>query len=555
MFKSSVFILLTAAVSLQSLSANDMTQGKELWLFGGGVPVCSSVEPANCIASQRQQAEQYFQQQQAVREKSFLVTAEALHTLQQSTLWPEPAKRRQQLNPHLYPTLQALNGQLLTENQWHSLLEPLDLNGDEQSLLDDWFEQRPVLAEGSTARMQVFFAGSEPYVQQMFQSFIESARTRAALRRDIALSDQPKPRLLLITASSYNVFEWVDYYQQLFDAAGAETVWLPIEPALVQDGRCEQLDQQRLRWNGQYQRAARYPELAAYQQRLCQQPAELLSLMQSADAIFINGGDQSLTIRSLQLADGSWTALAKLLHQRLDEGVPLGGTSAGTAVQAGADGSTIPMISGGGTETALLHGSLATDAERPLCGLFNACNPQLQQSRLTYKADGGLRSFTLGVTDTHFRERAREGRLLRLVLDTQSPAGFGVDEDTVLRANFVQPQQVHLSVQGRAGVWILERQQAQLQAQSHGWQTQGLAASRLLAGDTAIQNSKGLQVTLQCSPTAMVPAAQVDPVTYQSKPHWHWLFADSKVQACQRQDGNWRYAKLPLGIKVTYAAE
>ncbi|WP_419571207.1 cyanophycinase [Rheinheimera sp.] len=548
-------LLATAHFSTGPVSAEPQAgasnPGKELWLFGGGEPICSSVELHKCAKAKTAEAQAYFERTQALREKQFMVSSTALTQWQQSTLWPGPATRRQQLKAALLAKLQSVQGKVIGEADWYRTLDSLDLTGDEHSLLDDWFEQRPQLADGSTQTMQVYFAGTELYVQQMFLAFVASGRERAVQRRGQSVE---KPRLVLITASSYNVFEWVDYYRQLFSAAGAEVQWLPIEPALVQDGRCDQLDQQRLVWNGQYQRAARYPELAAYQQQFCRQPAKQLELMQSADLVFINGGDQSLTMRSLQLADGQWTELAAMLHRRLAEGVPLGGSSAGTAVQSGRSGSTIPMISGGSTETALLHGTLAVAADRPLCALFDHCNPVLQQDRLTYKADGGLRSFTLGITDTHFREREREGRLLRLVMDTKAPAGAGVDEATVLRANFSSDLKASLSVMGHGGVWlVLPENSMQQQQLSSGWRVEGLQASRLLPGDTAVLEPGRLQVQLDCPVSAQVPAHKVDPLTYRAQAQWHWLQKDQLVQACQRADGVWRYQHLPLVLEVTDA--
>ncbi len=54
-------------------------------------------------------------------------------------------------------------------------------------------------------------------------------------------------------------------------------------------------------------RSERYPELAAYQQQMCRNPDLMKQLLLEADAIFINGGDQSLTMRSLQKKPGEFT--------------------------------------------------------------------------------------------------------------------------------------------------------------------------------------------------------------------------------------------------------
>lgn len=534
-----------------SATGSKPAPGKELWLFGGGEPICSSVEPQKCLPEFNQQAAEFFAQTEAIRHKVFQVDAATLQRWQQSELWPDSTQRRQHLQPALLPLLTAVLGQPLAEPDWHHHFNHLELTGDEQSLLDDWFEIRPLTQNGATRTMQVYYAGTPDYVRAMFEAFVASGRERATARTGKAVL---RPRLVLITASSYNVFEWVDYYQQLFTAAGAEVVWLPIEPAIIQGSPCAELDQQRLFWNGQLQRQARYPELAAYQQQFCQQPEKLTELVASADLFFINGGDQSLTMRSLQDFNGNWTEVAVMLQQKLAEGIPLGGSSAGTAVQSGRPGSNIPMLSGGSTASALLNGTLATDADRPLCQLFQQCNPLLGEPVLTYKADGGLQSFTLGVLDTHFRERAREGRLMKLLLDSGANTGVGIDEATLLRVNFVTAEQAELSVMGPGGVWIVQTTPSLHSApNAQGWRLSGMQASRLLAGDSATLSSAAIQVRLHCPEISHYPAQQIDVSAFAEKAQWRWLQQGGKVQACQREDQQWRYQQLPLILEVNNA--
>jgi cyanophycinase len=544
------------------VQATEITAGKELWLFGGGEPICSSVEPQRCAAGKQAEAAAYFQQQQAVTQKIFQPDAKRLDELK-ALGWPEQAGRAQQIKPLLLAKLQQMQNQSWTEDNWYSSFEPFALSDDEQSLLDDLFEQRPVLADGSTAQVKVYFDGTETYVQQMFQHFIQSAKNRAVARAKaegkaaVAKVVAQKPKLVLISASSYNPMEWVDYYLQLFNAAGAEAVWLPIEPALVQTGNCDNLDQDRFRWNGQYKRAERYPELAAYQQKMCRNPELMQQLLHSADAIFINGGDQSLTMRSLQKKPGEFTELAKLLHQRIDAGVPLAGSSAGTAVQSGKAGTRTPMISGGQSSKALHYGAYATEPNAPLCQYHQSCSSDLDGSWLTYRAAGGLQSFTLGVTDTHFRERHREGRLLRLLMDTGTDFGFGMDEATVLRANFIDPDTAQLQVQGRGGVWIADTKAAKAEVIQQGgkitgWLASGMKFSRLLAGDTAFFQQGVQQASLNCDSAKPVDNNLVAPDTYAAVDGRFWSALAGQVLACQREDGRWRYLNLPMTLKVTY---
>jgi cyanophycinase-like exopeptidase len=556
--------------------------GKELWLFGGGEPICSSVEPQYCEASSKVAAEQYFVASHAFREKSFLLSKKAITELQALPGWPAAAERKALVLEKLQQLLAATPDKSWPEAAWLTLFESLDLTDDEQNLLDDWFEQRPVLADGRTAPMQVYYPGVAPYVREMFEAFVASAKSRGVAQGK--LSADGKPKLVLLTASSNDPLQWVDYYLQLFTAAGADASWLPLEPALtefsditvpqVRQQHCAQINQQRFIHNGQFNRNTRYPELAAYQQQLCLAPEKMAAMLQQADAVFINGGDQSLTMRSLQFSKGAqageFTALGKLLQQKIAAGMPLAGSSAGTAVQSGrmtaiAGKPAIPMLSGGRTSKALQFGAFADVPDAPLCQLHQRCTAKAGAGYLTYKPDGGLRSFSLGVADTHFREREREGRLTRLLLDTGTDFGFGVDEATVLRANFLTDDTADLQVMGQGGVWILDASNASAVANPNPtlhWQATGLVASRLLAGDT-LRFSQGVQqAQLHCAPSVAhgvepsqqkLPGTQVDAETYAAVDLRRWLADTAPVQACQRQDGRWRYLQLPLTLQVLTA--
>lgn len=559
----SLTLLPLALCFCASVQAAEITSGKELWLFGGGEPICSSMELKRCAPDKQAAAAAYFQQHQGVTQKVFRPDATRIAELKALPKWPDKAARAQQIKPLLLTQLEQMQNKDWPEDSWYSEFERFELSDDEQNLLDDVFEQRPVLKDGSTAQVKVYFDGTELYVQQMFQHFIQSAKNRVIARAkasgaaEVAKVTAQKPKLVLISASSNSPMDWVDYYLQLFNAAGADAVWLPIEPALVQAGNCDTLDQDRFRWNGQYKRSERYPELAAYQQQMCRNPDLMQQLLLEADAIFINGGDQSLTMRSLQKKPGEFTELARLLHQRIDAGVPLAGSSAGTAVQAGYAKQKIPMISGGQTVKALQYGAYATEPNSPLCQYHQSCSSDLDGSWLTYRAAGGLQSFTLGVTDTHFRERNREGRLLRLLIDTNTDFGFGMDEATVLRANFIDPDTAQLQVEGRGGVWIADASAAKAKAvkqgdKTIGWAASGMKFSRLLAGDTAFFQQGIQQAKLQCTAPDLVDNSKVAPDTYFAVDGRVWQALPGQVQACQREDGRWRYLNLPMSLQVTY---
>lgn len=569
--------------TFQAAAAAQALPGKELWLFGGGERICSSVEPEYCEVSQQQAAQQFFTGQQAQTSKTFRCDKNSLQLLQQLPHWPvdaAPQARRLQV----LQALSAKQNQILSAAELEQLADQLKLNGDEQSAIEDSCEIRPQRPDGSTARMAVYWPGTYAVTQDLFQGFIASARERRQLRQPQTPVTQ-KPRLLLITASSYNPYEWVDYYQQLFQAAGADVDWLPLEPALSQQAQpwdCSAIEAGRLKHSGQLRRAERYPELAAQQQKLCRDPKAMAALVEQADVVFINGGDQSLTLRALTGPDGKWLALTERMLQRVRfEAVPLGGSSAGNAVQSGRPLADIAMISGGRSSHALQYGALAHDIDAPLCRLTQSCGKVLADEQLTYRPQGGLQLFSLGIADTHFRERNREGRLLRLVQDAKAPAGFGVDEATVLRARFARDQdgngqEAMLEVRGSGAVWIVDRTatKGDLALNTGSAHLAGLRVSRLLPGDTlhwlpgsktshsegpgsaGQNNAVQYQGQLTCGTPPRLPAAQVDADAYAPlvqpgfSVRWQ-LGHEGQVAACQRSDGRWHYVAQPLSLQLT----
>jgi hypothetical protein len=148
----------------------------------------------------------------------------------------------------------------------------------------------------------------------------------------------------------------------------------------------------------------------------------------------------------------------------------VGGTSAGTAVQAGGqfNGVPIPMLSNGNPENAMPRGAFAHPPPSQRCQDSRDCQSGIDQGDLTYLATGGTGLFTLGLLDTHFSERERETRLAIFSAETKQRFAFGADETSALLvatkrdANGVA-QSSHIKVIGQSGVFIVDRSLAQYQ--------------------------------------------------------------------------------------------
>jgi len=136
-----------------------------------------------------------------------------------------------------------------------------------------------------------------------------------------------------------------------------------------------------------------------------------LEAIRSAEGIFLAGGDQSRYVRYW-----AGTEVQELLNAHVREGKPLGGTSAGLAVM------------GQFAYSAMHEGSLTSELAKS-----NPRHPYitLEKDFLSIPALEGV------LTDTHFTERDRMGRLivmLRRLLEDRNERvlGLGVDEQTAL---------------------------------------------------------------------------------------------------------------------------
>lgn len=298
----------------------------------------------------------------------------------------------------------------------------------------------------------------------IYEAFVEQAR---------AASGDDTPTVLVMTSSSANSYAAADYYVGLFEQAGADAQWLPLDRAYRRahdEGQCDWLGA----YHSDYASAAHldllYPDYFEAHISACEQGIE--DAIASADGLFINGGDQVRTFDALVTFDGevrqNSAELAQILERQQAGDLVIGGTSAGAAVQSGgklsAAALTNPMITAGSAHDALVNG-------------YDAGNHEIT---------GGMGTFPWGVTDTHFSERARETRLIRLVEQAGVRFGFGVDETTALSVVEHEEEgtrEVVMGVSGAGGVYIVDAAELVTTADAP-FEASGVVTHYLTAGDT-----------------------------------------------------------------------
>lgn len=129
----------------------------------------------------------------------------------------------------------------------------------------------------------------------------------------------------------------------------------------------------------------------------------------SCGGLWFTGGDQSRTTAVMR-PEGRRTAVLDACFKVLDRGGVIGGTSAGAAIMSN------PMITGGQS-----RGRATRD-------------PEEEASPVTLGQ--GLGFFSFGLTDQHFLERGRMGRLAEALHRTGTRLGLGVSENCAAVVNW-----------------------------------------------------------------------------------------------------------------------
>lgn len=110
------------------------------------------------------------------------------------------------------------------------------------------------------------------------------------------------------------------------------------------------------------------------------------------------------------------------------------------------DRNMIPIIAGGESYRALTHGSFPYYVDFV--------------DELSYNPEGGFGFFPYGITDSHFSNRSRQARLIRLGWETGIDMLYGVDENTGMVVYNVNEPDVEIEVLGERGVSIFDLSQA-----------------------------------------------------------------------------------------------
>ena len=457
----------------------------DLLLAGGSLKTCSSMSTKNCRHSDFDSDDKHSILYQITPE-----AGERFRSIAKQN--PENVDEFSKVYAALMKAYARETQIATTRSEFFEQLETLGLTQREIRALSDRvyfslldtheYAQQNSLGLRKQERAEVLLSANEASIE-IYQTFVDQATLR--------VTNSDKPRIAVVTASSRDAFESADFYLSALKSLGAEVVWLPIDSSyqyarwLEGEGvsGCASLASIRAKHNS-FDRARVYPERTKLQRLYCEKPALLHDLLKNVQGVFFNGGDQSRTIAALRTPTGAESEELRIIRERMQQHhLIVGGTSAGTAVQAGgfATGRPVPMIANGTSKSAMSRGAFAYSAPSERC--VGQCENALERDDLTFNPNGGTGLFSIGLLDTHFSERDREGRLIVLTSATEQQMAFGVDETTAMLVS-VDEKQAYFRVVGENGVFVVDRASAQSQliqsieegslvrsyaAQSHYW--------------------------------------------------------------------------------------
>lgn len=187
-------------------------------------------------------------------------------------------------------------------------------------------------------------------------------------------------------------------------------------------------------------------------------------------AFFIGGGDQSRLVQCFLKADRTDSPAMAALRQKFLNNAVVAGTSAGGAILNKA-----PMITGGESYEALRYGSSTT----------------VSGDNLSYDPKGGFGFFAEGLVDTHFSERGRQGRIIRLAADTGKTMAYGVDENTAMVVTNEGTSSAKMEVIGQNGAFVFDLTTA-TRGTSADFAIYGVKATYLTPGDSYVPYTKAV---------------------------------------------------------------
>lgn len=491
--------------SNQSLSPEPQkNQLFQTLMAGGGLKVCTSHAPENCLSGELwTDAQQRKSEQYRLNRESFEAVVKTAGFL---SLDDRTKSRLKTLFAHFYANPINVNSPEEIRLAFKNTNQDFDAGSLFSNLPNDvYYAILDFAQHANPDSVVVNFSNTKTdATKAIFREFVRQANSKRREDKTLELS--------FVTAAQRNPLAEVPYYKQIIEqAAQAELShqnysvrWLPIDESLVQAienksgnaDSCESLKNYRQQ-NQLFNAQKRYPLLTQKQQELCQQPKRLEQYLASSHGVFITDGDAMRILRVFRNAKQQNTVYQNILQKRWQAGeLFLAGSGVGATVMAGGifENRPIPMITGGTSDVALVRGAFALTPAPFGCEKDGNCPFGLLEDDLTYESRGGLGSFNLGVLDYDLSQQGRQARLTVLAASAKLRFGFGIDENTALLYGSSPDGDSKMKVVGENGVLIVDMRDAIVKTQSGKHQIIGLS-HYLNSGDSIIWSNRNKELS------------------------------------------------------------
>ncbi|XP_071090235.1 cyanophycinase-like [Haliotis cracherodii] len=213
----------------------------------------------------------------------------------------------------------------------------------------------------------------------------------------------------------------------------------------------------------------------------------VVKLIKQQTGFFISGGDQMRLVQAYMMAGNIPSPALQAIKDQYNGGAVISGSSAGTAILTAG-----PMVTGGSSWDALRYG-----AQESLTHSHD----------LTYRKAGGFGIYPEYLLDTHFSNRGREGRMIRLLSDTRHMSngvnyGLGVSENTALVVTHVGTNNELGEVFGELGVTFFDVSKSYTDPAERYYSLRNVFVSYLTEGDSI--NMKTRNVTFSPNKTPLL---------------------------------------------------
>lgn len=198
-------------------------------------------------------------------------------------------------------------------------------------------------------------------------------------------------------------------------------------------------------------------------------------LLRTADAVFLQGGDQAKHARTLIRENGQDTLMLEAMRSVYERGGMIAGTSAGLHVMSD------PVMGYGLPDVALLTNASEWIEIKDI-PKQNDVAPSIDNNTILHKGLGLVPETLL--LDSHFDARGRLGRLIVAMRDAGKTIGIGADEGTGIAIQVLEGLPVG-QVIGLRGIFIVDASAASFSEAGQGkpFEARDLVVHYLRAGD------------------------------------------------------------------------